>query len=101
MASQLLQSVRESLPRAGQGILRLATAVGLMLLCGCDPSINFYGSFFPGWTWCFALGLAGTILLRFLFAALRLERNLGPLMLVYPCLLLLLACAAWLLLFRY
>ncbi len=72
-----------------------------MLLCGCDPTINFYGSFFPAWTWCLLLGLLGTILLRFVFAALRLERNLGPLMLVYPCLLMLLACVAWLALFRY
>ena len=86
--------------RSGQVIVRVAAVLGLMLLCGCDPSINFYGSFFPGWTWCLALGLLGTILLRFLLAALRLERNLGPLMLVYPCLLLLLACVAWLLLFR-
>ncbi len=80
---------------------QLLIAVALLLLCGCDPTINFYGSFFPSWTWCLLLGLLGTILLRFLFFALRLERNLGPLMLVYPCLLLLLACAAWLLLFRY
>ena len=47
------------------------------------------------------LGLGGTILLRFLFAALRLERNLGPLVLVYPCLLLLLSCLAWLVLFQF
>jgi hypothetical protein len=70
------------------------------LLSGCDPSINFYGSFFPAWIWCLIIGLILTILLRFLFAALRLERNLGPLVVVYPCLLLLLSCAAWLILFR-
>ena len=87
--------------RARQGMIRIGTVLGLMLLSGCDPSINFYGSFFPAWTWCLALGLVCTILLRFLFAALRLERNLGPLMLVYPCLLLLLTCMAWLVLFRY
>jgi hypothetical protein len=82
--------------------LRLGGALaGLTLLWGCDPSINFYGSFFPGWTWCLMLGLGGTILLRFLFAALRLERNLGPLVLVYPCLLLLLSCLAWLVLFQF
>jgi hypothetical protein len=70
------------------------------LLSGCDPSINFYGSFFPAWIWCLVIGIILTILLRFLFAALRLERNLGPLVVVYPCLLLLLSCAAWLILFR-
>ncbi len=121
MTSQLFQRVRTShtrgpAARAGCGlqpppaskpetsqrsVLPVIPAVGLLLLCGCDPTINFYGSFFPGWTWCLLLGLLGTILLRFLFAALRLERNLGPLMLVYPCLLLLLTCVAWLTLFRY
>jgi len=71
------------------------------LVSGCDPSINFYGSFFPGWIWCLTLAILATILLRFVFAALRLERNLGPLVVVYPCLALLLSCIAWLLLFQY
>jgi len=82
---------------------RFRTLAGLLLaalLSGCDPSINFYGSFFPAWIWCLVIGLILTILLRFLFAALRLERNLGPLVVVYPCLLLLLSCATWLILFR-
>ncbi len=70
------------------------------LLSGCDPSINFYGSFFPAWIWCLTVGLILTILLRFLFAALKLERNLGPLVIVYPCLTLLLSCLTWLVLFR-
>ncbi len=73
----------------------------LILAAGCDPSINFYGSFFPGWIWCLTLGILVTIGLRFVFAALGLERNLGPLVVVYPCLVLLLSCVAWLLLFQY
>src|SRR5271155_4513535 len=77
-----------------------ALALAATLLSGCDPSINFYGSFFPAWIWGLTLALISTILLRFVFAALRLERNLGPLVVVYPCLLLLLSCVAWLVLFR-
>jgi hypothetical protein len=73
----------------------------LIFLCGCDPSINFYGSFFPAWIWCIILGVGLTILLRFVFAAFRLERNLGPLVLIYPCLALLLTCVAWLVLFQH
>jgi len=72
----------------------------LIPLNGCDPSVNFYGSFFPAWIWCLTLGIAFTVLLRFLFAAFRLERNLGPLILIYPCLVLLLSCIAWLVLFK-
>ena len=71
-----------------------------LLLTGCDPSINFYGSFFPAWIWCLTIAVVLTILLRFGLAALRLERNLGPLVVVYPCLVLLLSCIAWLILFQ-
>lgn len=71
----------------------------LFLATGCDPSINVYGSLFPAWIWCLALGTALTMASRFAFAALRLERHLGPLMLIYPGLTLLLSCLAWLVLF--
>ena len=81
--------------------LRLAVFLPVtLLLSGCDPSINFYGSFFPAWIWCLTIAVVLTIMLRFLLAALRLERNLGPLVIVYPCLVLLLSCLAWLVLFR-
>ena len=80
-----------------QPTLGLALAT---LVTGCDPTINFYGSFFPAWVICLGFGTVGTVLLRYLFAVLRLERNLGPLILVYPCLLLLLSCLTWLIFFR-
>jgi hypothetical protein len=70
------------------------------LLTGCDPTVNFYGSFFPAWVLSLGLGIVATILCRYLFAAVRLERNLGPLILVYPCLLLLLSCVAWIIFFK-
>jgi len=70
-----------------------------LLTTGCDPVVNFYGSFFPAWIVCFALGISLTALLRWLFARTRLERHLGPLVLIYPALAFLLTCATWLLLF--
>jgi hypothetical protein len=72
----------------------------VLFLTGCDPSINFYGSFFPAWIWCLTIGIALTVMLRFLFAALRLERNMGPLIVIYLCLALLLTCVSWMVLFR-
>jgi len=82
-------------------LFKLGTLLAvLMLFNGCDPSINFYGSFFPAWIWCLTIGVVLAVALRFLFAALRLERNLGPLILVYLCLVLLLSCVAWLVLFK-
>lgn len=66
---------------------------------GCDPVVNFYGSFFPAWVLALGAGIFLTILLRWLLAALRIEPHLGPLVLVYPALTLLLTCATWLALF--
>lgn len=77
-----------------------AALAGLALATsGCDPVVNFYGSFFPAWVLALALGVTGTVLLRWLLAWTRLEPHLGPLVLIYPALALLLTCAAWLALF--
>jgi hypothetical protein len=76
-------------------LLTLAT-----LMTGCDPTINLYGTFIPAWLICLAVGTVGTVLLRYVFAALRLEPHLGPLILVYPCLLVLLSDAVWIWFFQ-
>ena len=74
--------------------------LGLALIaCGCDPIVNVYGSFLPGWIICIAAGITITALFRWLFAVVRLERHLGPLVLVYPALAFLLSCVAWLIWF--
>ena len=67
---------------------------------GCDPVVNVYGSYFPGWLLALLGGVCAAIAARVLFAATRLERHLGPLILVYPCLVLLFGCGLWLWLFR-
>lgn len=80
-----------------RGVMGLAV---IFCTTGCDPTVNFYGSFFPAWVISLGVGIVATVLCRFLFAAVRLERNLGPLILVYPCLLLLLSCVAWIIFFK-
>ena len=67
---------------------------------GCDPSINLWGSYFPGWVACLFGGVIVSALLRTAFARLGLERHLGPLVLVYPCLLLLTTLLFWIVLFQ-
>jgi len=47
-----------------------------------------------------AAGLVLTALLRQLFAALRLEPHLGPLLLIYPSLWLLVTMLTWLAFYR-
>jgi hypothetical protein len=67
---------------------------------GCDPVINVFGSFFPAWVVCMVVGTALTLALRPLFVVLGLERHLGPLLLVYPSLGLLLTMLTWLVFFH-
>ncbi|MBN8247193.1 MAG: hypothetical protein J0L84_07085 [Verrucomicrobia bacterium] len=88
-------------PVKNSGRRRSAAALAVLALAtsGCDPVVNFYGSFFPAWVLALALGILGTVLLRWLLARARLEAHLGPLVLIYPALALLLTCAAWLTLF--
>jgi hypothetical protein len=70
------------------------------VVSGCDPVLNVQGSFFPSWIVCMAVGVALTVVLRQLFAALRLEAHLGPLLLVYPSVWLLVTMLTWLVFYR-
>ena len=71
-----------------------------LLTAGCAPVINIEGSFFPAWLLCLLLGVILTAALRPVFARSGLEPHLGPPLLVYPSLCLLLTFTAWLLLYR-
>ena len=74
---------------------------GLAVLAGgCDPVLNVFGSFFPAWVVCIAAGVALAIAARVPLARLGLEPHLGPPLLVYPSLALLLTLLVWLALFR-
>ncbi|HMK73018.1 MAG TPA: YtcA family lipoprotein [Myxococcaceae bacterium] len=81
-------------PLPGSGLLLLGG------LAGCDPTLNLWGSVLPAWVMCLGLGAVLAGLLRWLFARTGLERHLGPLVLVYPSLVLLLTCLLWIVLFR-
>jgi hypothetical protein len=76
-------------------ILTLAAAAS-----GCDPVMNVFGSFFPAWVICTIVGIALTLALRVLLAAVGLEIHLGPLAVIYPSLALLLTMLAWLVFYR-
>jgi hypothetical protein len=82
-------------------ISRLASGAALVL-CGaaCNPLLNIEGSFFPAWMLCLVLGVALTVAARSLFSLLRLEPDLGPPILIYPSLALLLSVLTWLVLYR-
>jgi hypothetical protein len=78
----------------------LVAGVPGLLAAGCDPVLNIEGSFFPAWMVSIAIGLVLTAAARYLFARTGIEPHLGPLLLIYASLGLLLTLLSWLVLYR-
>lgn len=78
-----------------------AGAVFLLSAAGCTraPSFNILGSFFPAWILCGLIGILLTVGMRVLFVRTNFERELSPLIVVYPCLAAFFTFSIWLLFF--
>ena len=77
------------------------------LLTGCgpawsahSPTVDVIGSYFPAWMVCIIVGLLGTLIVRWLLIGVRLDAQLRPKGIVYPCMLVLFTLATWLLFFQ-
>ena len=68
--------------------------------CGRAPSISIIGSFFPVWMLSLVAGVILAFAVRFLLLRYRLESEVGPLALFYPCVVVLFTCLLWLIFFR-
>ena len=77
-----------------------AFALWALALSGCDPVVNIAGADFPSWLVCLIVGAIAAAILRPLLVKLRLEPYMGPLLLVYPSLAVLLSCVAYLIFFN-
>jgi hypothetical protein len=66
----------------------------------CNPLIDVAGAFFPAWILCILIGIAGTAVLRVVFARAGIERGMGPLVVVYPCLATAIALGVWVVFYR-
>jgi hypothetical protein len=91
--------------RLGRSIEQ-ATAAGasfafLLLATGCSraPSFNILGSFFPAWILCGVIGILLTVAAHLFFVRIKLEQELSPLILVYPCLTAFFTFTLWLVFF--
>jgi hypothetical protein len=73
----------------------------LVPLTGCQPAPSFSiaGSFFPGWVLCCLTGILLTVIGYRLFVVLKIENEVQPAVLVYPCIALSCAVTMWLLFF--
>jgi hypothetical protein len=82
-------------------ILTAPSSAAMLLLAGCSraPSFNILGSFFPSWILCGVIGILLTVGSRLLFVRIKLEEQLSPLILVYPCLAAFFTFTLWLLFF--
>lgn len=72
-----------------------------LLATGCSraPSFNILGSYFPAWILCGVIGILLTVVVRVVFVRLDFEKQLSPLILVYPCMALFFTFSIWLLFF--
>ncbi len=95
----MTQSSGERTPQRARRA-RAALVLALAPCAACAPLIDVAGAFFPAWIFCILVGIAATVLLRQLFARLRLEASLGPLLLVYPSLAAAISLALWVLVYR-
>lgn len=77
----------------GLGLPLTLTATG----CSRAPTFNILGSFFPAWILCGVLGILLAVVVRIVFVRLDFEKELSPLILVYPCLALFFTFTIWLL----
>ncbi|MEM5314850.1 YtcA family lipoprotein [Paraburkholderia sp. JHI869] len=68
--------------------------------CSASPSISVLGAFFPDWMFCVLGALATTLVVRAVLGRLKYERALGPPVIAYPALLLLISLLIWLLIFN-
>jgi len=87
-------------------IMRSASVLGIglpfaaLIVAGCDPVVNIAGANFPAWLLCATTGAILAAILRPAFAVTRIESHLGPLILIYPCLAIALACFLYLIFFN-
>ena len=86
---------------SGLRIAAVAATASVLLATGCSriPSLNILGSFFPAWLLCGVIGILLAVVVRVLFVRLNFERELSPLIVVYPCLAALFTFSIWLLFF--
>jgi hypothetical protein len=95
-----LMRIHASVARVRSMLAAGPVAVLILTAEGCDPVINIGGANFPGWLLCAIVGIVLAGLLRPLFAAAGIESYMGPALVIYPCLVLLLGCLTWLIFFN-
>lgn len=87
--------------RPARPVTVAACSATLLSVAGCSrvPSFNILGSFFPAWILCGVIGILLAVIVRLYFVRIKLEEQLKPLIVVYPCLAAFFTFTLWLLFF--
>ncbi len=88
------------IPAARLPAVVIPLAISAMTLTGCDPVVNIAGADFPAWLLCLIAGAVMAAVVRPGLVKLRLEPYLGPPLLIYLSLAVLLACVTYLMFFN-
>jgi hypothetical protein len=89
-----------TLNRIATSQLPFGAACLLLTGCGRAPNIDIIGSFFPVWMLCLAIAIPLTFLVRAVLVRFEIENEVGPLALIYPCVVLFFTSLLWLIFFR-
>jgi YtcA family len=81
------------------GIAACTAAMVVATGCSRAPSFNILGSFFPAWILCGVIGILLAAGVRVLFVRANFEKELSPLILIYPCLAAFFTFSIWLVFF--
>jgi hypothetical protein len=73
--------------------------MAMLALAACDPVVNIAGANFPAWLLCAIVGAILAATIRPLFTVTGLEAHLGPRLLIYPCLMVVIGCLVYLICF--
>ena len=93
--SATIGRLRSRITLASVGVVTALAATG----CSRAPSFNILGSFFPAWLLCGVVGIVLTVIARLIFVRINFEKELSPLIVVYPCLAAFFTFSTWLLFF--
>jgi hypothetical protein len=77
-----------------------AILVGPFAAAGCGPVVSVAGANFPAWILCLLAGISVSLIAHSLFVGIGIDEWIAPKVIVYSCLVLVVAFLFWLLAWR-
>ena len=81
-------------------VLLFITSVAVEVLSHQSPTVDVLGSYFPAWMVCILSGLMLTLVAHWIVQVGNLKPFLGPLPLIYSCLMIIFTFVTWILFYQ-